>query len=58
MKEMQKVLRKDRPKLQPESIFIANFNDETRTSIAITTWLLKTQSSKILPNRFVGKRKS
>ena len=55
----QKILQKDRTKIQFESFFIAKLKDETTTDSAIAACLLKNLNfSKILRHRFFGKRKS
>ena len=36
-----KYFKKDRPKLNSESLNISKINDETKTGLAIIAWLLK-----------------
>ena len=41
MKKLQNYFKKDRPKMQSESFFVAEINDRTKTCISIAALLLK-----------------
>ena len=43
MKEMQKEFLKDKPKIEPQSFFMAKLNHENQTGNAIARRMLKTK---------------